>query len=87
MRTKGDAVLTHVKAVTSPGAVVFGATLLHDGVPRNWFARQVMARNNRQGIFSNADDDLDGLRWVLDRHLSDPSVEIVGSVALFAGRA
>jgi ubiquinone/menaquinone biosynthesis C-methylase UbiE len=54
IRTKGNATLTNVRAVTKPGGVVFGATLLQEGVPRSWFARQVMARNNRHGIFSNA---------------------------------
>jgi Methyltransferase domain len=85
IRTKGSTVLGHVKTVTNPGATVFGATLLHAGVERNWFARRVMDRNNDHGIFSNADDDLDGLRWVLDQHLNGSSVEIVGCVALFAG--
>ena len=76
----------HIRSVTNPGAAVFGATLLHDGVDRNWFARKVMARNNAHGIFSNVDDDLDGLRWVLAHHFYEPEIEVVGCVALFAGR-
>jgi hypothetical protein len=75
----------HLAGVLERGAVVFGATLLSGGVPRNWYARQIMARNNRVGIFSNADDDLDGLRAVLDRHLEDAEVDVVGCVALFHG--
>jgi SAM-dependent methyltransferase len=75
----------HLKALANPGATVFGATLLHDGVHRNWLARQVMARNNAHGIFSNTHDTLDGLRSVLAEHLVSPSVEVVGCVALFAG--
>ena len=86
-REKGPAVLGSVKAVAAPGATVFGATLLHDGVPRNFMARQVMARNNRHGIFSNEDDDLDGLREVLEEHLKDPTLDVVGCVGIFAGRA
>lgn len=85
MRSKA-VVLEHVRAVTEPGAVVFGATLLHDGVERNWLARTVMARNNANGIFSNRDDDLEGLQWMLTQHLDDPTIEIVGCVALFSGR-
>lgn len=69
MRSKG-VVLQHLRALTNPGGVVVGATLLHDRVRRNWLARQVMARNNAHGIFSNADDDLDGLRSVLAQHLA-----------------
>lgn len=46
-----------------------------------------MDRNNAHGIFCNADDDLDGLRAVLDARLDAVTVEIEGCVALFAGRA
>ena len=56
-------VFENLKALANPGATVFGATLLHDGVRRNWMARRVMARNNRHRIFSNADDDRVGLEW------------------------
>lgn len=75
----------HVKALVNPGGIVFGATLLHDGVPRNRLARQVMARNNRHGIFSNTDDSLEGLRAALEEHLTDSAVEVVGCVGIFSG--
>jgi hypothetical protein len=39
IRTKA-VVFEHLKALANPGATVFGATLLHDGVRRNWMARQ-----------------------------------------------
>ena len=77
----------HLIALANPGASIFGATLLHDGVHRNWFARQVMSRNNAHGIFSNTGDSLDGLRSVLSDRLSEISLEVVGCVAIFAGRA
>jgi 2-polyprenyl-3-methyl-5-hydroxy-6-metoxy-1,4-benzoquinol methylase len=79
-------VFENLKALANPGATVFGATLLHDGVRRNWMARQVMARNNRHGIFSNADDDLVGLEWALAQHLTDTEVSVIGCVGLFSGR-
>jgi len=84
MPTKG-VVFEHLAALANENAVIFGATLLHDGVPRNWFARKVMDRNNQHGIFSNSDDSLDSLRSVLDEHLEDPQVDIVGCVAMFSG--
>lgn len=80
-------VFQHLKAATNPGAVIFGATLLHGGVRRNWLARKVMDRNNAHGIFTNSQDDLEGLRWALSQHVSDPTVEVVGCVAVFSGRA
>ena len=64
---------------------MFGATLLHDGVQRNWLARKVMDRNNEHGIFANADDSLDGLRSALAEHLTDPVVDVVGCVGIFTG--
>ena len=73
-------------ALANPGAWVFGATLLHDGVDRNWFARKVMDRNNSHGIFSNAHDSLHGLRSAMSDRLSDSSVEVVGCVGIFAGK-
>ena len=85
IRTKA-VVFEHLKALANPGATVFGATLLHDGVRRNWMARQVMARNNRHGIFSNTDDDLEGLKWALAQYLTDAEVSVVGCVGLFSGR-
>lgn len=79
------AALDHLISLANPGATVFGGTLLHDGVPRNWLARKVMARNNAHGIFSNADDSLTGLRSALSDRLAATTVEVVGCVALFAG--
>lgn len=85
IRSKAVA-LDHLIALANPGAWLFGATLLHDGVDRSWLARKVMDRNNSHGIFSNADDTLDGLRSALSDRLSDPSVQVVGCVGIFAGR-
>lgn len=84
IRSKG-VVFEHLKPLVNPRGVVFGATLLHDGVPRNWLARRVMDRNNAHGIFSNAEDDLDGLRSVLSQHLTGLTFDVVGCVAVFSG--
>jgi hypothetical protein len=67
--------------------MVFGATLLHDGVKRNLFARKVMDQNNARGIFTNSDGDREGLEWVVSHHLTDAKVEVVGCMGLFSGRA
>jgi hypothetical protein len=78
--------IEHLRPLANPGAVLFGATLLHDGVTRNWFARAVMARNNEHHIFSNAEDSLGALKDMLTSQLSDVTVEVVGCVGVFAGR-
>ena len=85
MRTK-SAVFRHLKALLTPGGVMFGATLLHGGVQRNWAARRLMALYNAKGIFTNEHDALEGLKTVLSDHLTSVTVEVVGCAALFSGR-
>lgn len=77
----------NLKPLMSPGAVLFGSTLLQGGVPRNWLARRVMNAYNRKGIFSNRHDDLDGLTRALNQRFREVSVEVVGCAAIFSGRA
>jgi hypothetical protein len=42
---------------------------------------------NAQRVFTNRDDDLDGLREELVRRFAEVSLRVVGCVALFTGRA
>jgi hypothetical protein len=76
----------HLAPLMNPGAVLFGATLLHDGVPRTWLAKRMMDVYNKKGIFSNQHDNLAGLNAELQRRFRDVSLEVVGCAALFAGR-
>lgn len=85
IRTKA-VVFEHLKALLNPGGVIFGATMLFDGARVSRSARRFMKELNKRGIMTNTEDDLDGLTWVLEQHLHDPTVEIVGSAALFSGR-
>lgn len=77
----------HIKTLMTPGAVLFGATLLHDGVLRSPSAARLMDFYNRQGIFSNEHDDADALRRVLSARFSSVSLEIIGCAALFSATA
>jgi methyltransferase family protein len=85
IRTKG-AVLGNLKPLLNQGGVMFGATLLSEGVYRGWAAKRLMAFYNSKGIFANEHDDLQGLRDVLSEHLNNVTVEVVGCAALFSGR-
>ena len=85
IKTKG-AVFRHLTPLLNPGGVVFGATLLTEGVRRSWAAKRLMAFYNSKGIFTNDQDDLQGLRAMLSEHLTAPTVEVVGCAALFSGR-
>jgi 2-polyprenyl-3-methyl-5-hydroxy-6-metoxy-1,4-benzoquinol methylase len=77
----------HLKKLMNPGAVIFGSTLLQGGVARSWLAKRLMDFYNGKGIFSNENDDLDGLKRALGQRFRSVSVEIVGCAALFSGRA
>jgi ubiquinone/menaquinone biosynthesis C-methylase UbiE len=78
--------LDHLKALTNPGAVLFGATLLYGGVPRSWCAKRLMELYNEKGIFSNRADDVEGLTRELKRRFRAVVVELVGCAAVFSGR-
>ncbi len=75
----------YLRAMMNPNAVIFGSTLLQ-GIPRNWFAQRLMGVYNSKGIFSNQDDDLEGLERSLSKRFRDVSIQVVGCAALFSGR-
>lgn len=79
-------VFDHLKTLMNSDAVLFGSTLLQGGVTRSWLARRLMAIYNQRGIFSNEQDDLDGLIRALAQRFRDVSVDVVGCIALFSAR-
>lgn len=85
IKTK-SAVFQHLRPLLNPKGVLFGATLLAEGVHRSWAARRLMAFYNSRGIFTNDQDDLQGLRAVLAEHFTTVSVDVVGCAALFSCR-
>jgi 2-polyprenyl-3-methyl-5-hydroxy-6-metoxy-1,4-benzoquinol methylase len=76
----------HLKGLMNPDAVLFGSTLLQQGVSRSWLARRLMEVYNRKGIFSNRHDGLDGLAQALNQRFREVSIEVVGCAALFSAR-
>jgi SAM-dependent methyltransferase len=79
-------VFEHLKTVLNPGGVIFGATLLHDGVHHSAVSMRLMTLYNSRGILTNVHDDVEGLKTVLASTLSNVTVDIVGAAALFSGR-
>ncbi len=84
--TEKAVVFDNLKAVMNPDCRIFGSTILHAGVPRNWIAKKLMAFYNKKGIFTNVDDDLEGLQSALSQRFAEVSIEVVGCVALFSGQ-
>lgn len=80
------AAIGNAAAQLRAGGVLFGATILGEGVRHNAFGRTLMRAYNRRGIFSNYGDSAVLLGDVLRRHLHDVEVRLEGKVALFAGR-
>jgi SAM-dependent methyltransferase len=79
-------VFGHCRSVLAPGGVVFGSTVLNGGVRHTPWSRLIMERLNAKGLFSNLDDDLDGLKNALREHFAHTAVEVVGVVAMFSAR-
>lgn len=78
--------LRHLSELLTPSGVIFGSTLLHDGVRRSWPARRLMAYYNRKQIFCNTDDNLQGLSAALAREFPAFNIRTVGCAALFTAR-
>lgn len=80
-------IFDHLAPLLKRGARVFGSTILQGDVPRGWMARRLMAFYNKKGIFSNTQDELNGLTASLENRFDNVVVEVVGCVALFSGNA
>jgi hypothetical protein len=85
MQTK-RAVFEHARAMLNPGGVVFGATMLYQGVELRWWMRRHLDLNNALGTMCNKQDDLAGLERNLEEVFATSSIRVVGSEALFWGR-
>lgn len=84
---KAATVASNLRPYLASDGVFFGSTILGRGVSHTLFGRRLMRLYNRKRIFSNLEDDQRGLEQGLASVLTDVEVEVVGSVALFAGRA
>jgi ubiquinone/menaquinone biosynthesis C-methylase UbiE len=84
MQTKSTAIANAVSMLT-PGGVLFGATILADAHLHTSLSRSLCAFYNKKGIFSNDKDTLETLHRVLEQHLINVEIKVVGCVALFKG--
>lgn len=83
---KGAYVFARVAPVLAPGGVVFGSTILGQGVEHNWLGGRLMKWHNGTGVFSNSEDGEKGLREALEDAFEEYEVRVVGVVALFSAR-
>jgi SAM-dependent methyltransferase len=74
----------HLVPHLADGGRVFGATILHGGVPRSWVARRLMGIYNAKGVFSNESDTLAALEEALKARFGEVEMDRKGCVALFS---
>lgn len=80
------AALARLRPYLADDGVLFGSTILGRDVRHNMLARRVIAAYNRKGIFTNLDDDLEGLQQGLAAGFADVDVQTQGSITLFTAR-
>ena len=76
----------NVKPLLRDGGIIFGSTILGEGVRHNPLAERLMKIYNTKGIFSNLSDRQSDLEAGLKAHFDEHTIHIVGSVALFSAR-
>jgi hypothetical protein len=85
MLSKG-VVFKNLKPHIRKRGVVFGTTILGQGVEQNALARLLMKIYNSRGIFSNSQDNLPDLKRILTENFEHYSIHVIGCVAYFTGR-
>ncbi len=84
--TSKDKVFENLSPLLNQGGVLFGSTILHDGVERGAMAEMLMSFYNKKRIFCNKNDSLEMLESVLASRFNEHSIEVIGCVALFWAR-
>jgi ubiquinone/menaquinone biosynthesis C-methylase UbiE len=79
-------VFDNLKPRLNTGGIVFGTTILGQGIRPNPLARRLMKLYNAKAIFSNSHDDLSNLEAILKSHFQEYETKVVGCVAFFKGR-
>ncbi len=76
--------IENIAAVLADSGVLFGGTVLGLSAGHSWSARMFLHLFNLQGGFDNRDDDVDGLRTMLEGSFHDVEVTIPSaSIAYF----
>ncbi|AGG30275.1 class I SAM-dependent methyltransferase [Morganella morganii] len=82
---KKQAIINITETLKDDG-ILYGATILGEGVKHNRFGSKLMSVYNKKGIFSNVYDSADSLETMLSSLFEDVSVNIQGTVALFTAK-
>jgi len=86
LEVKAGKVCDHLVPFLENDGVLFGSTILGLDIQRPFFAKLLMGRYNKKGIFSNAQDSLGGIMETLSKRFKTFNVEVCGCVVLFWGK-
>jgi SAM-dependent methyltransferase len=76
----------HARKALAPGGVLFGVTILGEGVKHTRLSRMALKGMNRRGVLSNLHDSLEDLDAGLGRVFDSHEVQVQGAMALFTAR-
>ncbi|GAB1262467.1 class I SAM-dependent methyltransferase [Aurantivibrio plasticivorans] len=79
-------VMRHAADYLQPGGVLYGSTILSQGVCSTIRAKKLMNFYNKKGIFHNAGDNKDALENGLREIFDDVECRVEGCVAIFSAR-
>jgi SAM-dependent methyltransferase len=83
MARKAQAI-ENIAAVLEPNGVLFGATVLGSAAKHTWLSRPMLWYCNRNGIFDNYADTLEGLRETLSATFAQVDITMAGTTAIFS---
>jgi SAM-dependent methyltransferase len=76
----------NLSSLLGPHGVLFGTTVLGEGVRKNWLARPAMWLLNTIGLFNNRHDNARDLERFLRAHFQVLEFYVAGATAVFAVR-
>lgn len=86
--TMGDKkkAIENISYLLTEKGVLYGTTILGQGVKHNFFGKKLMSIYNKKGIFCNYSDSVDSLEEMLSSLFHDISIHVQGTVALFTAK-
>ena len=78
--------IENISYLLTEKGVLYGTTILGQGVKHNFFGKKLMSIYNKKGIFCNYSDSVDSLEEMLSSLFHDISIHVQGTVALFTAK-
>lgn len=76
----------NIKPLMNEGAILFGSTVLGEGVKHNYLGQFLMELYNSLGSFNNWCDNVSDLEDALKAHFSSYTIQVIGCTAIFTAQ-